>query len=310
MIDPTSVAASPGLVREPRFSIIEFTTPALTFAEDLALYRAAGAQGIGIVEAKLGDDRQDLELFRASGLLASSCFPAAGSILPGPLLPGPDDHRERLEALKRSIQRMARYEPECCFVTSGPLGRLDEAEARKLAVDGLRETARAAADAGMTLAVELMHSSLIGEFGFMSDIPRAMEIIDEVDEPNVGFAADVWHLGQEASALASLCANAERVASLHLNDRREPTRSWCDRVLPGDGIADIQAILTCLDKVGFDGWYELEVISDDGSVENDFPDSLWKLEPLELVSRGRRQFLSLWEAHGNGGAAGEGAGPR
>ena len=40
----------------PRFSVIEFTTPRLSFAQDLAVYREAGVDAIGIVEEKLSDD--------------------------------------------------------------------------------------------------------------------------------------------------------------------------------------------------------------------------------------------------------------
>ena len=93
-----------------------------------------------------------------------------------------------------------------------------------------------------------------------------------------------------------LRAHAGRIVSLHVNDRREPTRSVWDRLLPGDGVADIDGILRALDEGGFDGWFELEVLSDDGRVEQDFPDSLWHRDPLELVSAGRSQFLALLDA--------------
>jgi len=34
-------------------------------------------------------------------------------------------------------------------------------------------------------------------------------------------------------------------------DVREPTRSWADRALPGDGPADVPAILRALDAAGW-----------------------------------------------------------
>ena len=49
-----------------RLSISQITTVSQSFADDLDAYRAAGADGIGIWEMKLGDD--SLERFRASGL--------------------------------------------------------------------------------------------------------------------------------------------------------------------------------------------------------------------------------------------------
>lgn len=66
------------------------------------------------------------------------------------------------------------------------------------------------------------------------------------------------------------------------------------QLLPGDGVADIPAILGALDDAGYQGWYELEIMSDDGLYGNDFPDSLWKLDPVELVRRGCEGFLRAW----------------
>ena len=40
---------------------------------------------------------------------------------------------------------------------------------------------------------------------------------------------------------------------------------------------------------------DLEIISDNGSFGADSPDSLWKLDPVELVRRGREQTMRAWE---------------
>ena len=83
---------------------------------------------------------------------------------------------------------------------------------------------------------------------------------------------------------------------MHVDDWRDPTRSWCDRVLPGDGIADTAGLLGVLRDGGYDGWLELEIFSDDGLMETEFPDSLWKLDPTELIRRGRDATLAAWNA--------------
>ena len=70
-----------------RLSISQITTVTQSFADDLDAYRAAGADGIGIWEMKLGDD--SLERFRASGLEAATAIPEVPSILPLPLMEGP-----------------------------------------------------------------------------------------------------------------------------------------------------------------------------------------------------------------------------
>jgi sugar phosphate isomerase/epimerase len=280
---------------EPQLSVIEFTTPMLTFAQDLETYRRAGFEAIGISENKLSDDRADLEQLRASGLVASSFFPAAGSILPRASATDEADPELRIATLVQSIHRVAPFGPAVCFVIPGPLGRYESAEAWERVVDGCRTLASAAANEGMRLAVEIMHPTLAEEFSFLTSLQDGIRLIDDVDEPNVALALDLWHLDPDADDLADVRQHASRVASVHVNDRRDPTRSWCDRVLPGDGTLDLVGILGSLDQGGFRGWFELEVISDDGRVEHDFPDSLWRRDPVELVSAGRTQFLALWE---------------
>jgi sugar phosphate isomerase/epimerase len=213
------------------------------------------------------------------------------------MLPGPDDPALRVATLSRSIRRLAPFEPDCCFVVTGPRGDYETSEARAIVVGGLRALARVAAENGMTLAVELMHPSLEDLFTFVTTIPDMVELVREVDEPNIAIAIDIWHLGEsDGELLTQIRTHARRFVSVHVNDRRAPTRSWCDRVLPGDGAADLPGILGSLDEGGFEGWFELEVISDDGSVEHDFPDSLWKKDPLELVRTGRAKFFAAWEA--------------
>ena len=65
------------------------------------------------------------------------------------------------------------------------------------------------------------------------------------------------------------------------------TRSWCDRVLPGDGVADVPALIGALDAAGWDGLYDLEIFSDNGTFGTHHPDSLWDVPAAELARRGR-----------------------
>ena len=65
----------------------------------MSAYAAAGADGIGIWELKVEDDAAALEALEASGLGRASAVPAIPSILPLPLMEGPSDPSERIEAI-------------------------------------------------------------------------------------------------------------------------------------------------------------------------------------------------------------------
>src|SRR3954466_15781034 len=123
-----------------RLSICEFTTLTATFEDDLAAYRAAGVSGIGVCELKLGDD--SARQLRESGLRATHCIPSGPSILPPPLLEGPDDPAQRVEALCASVRRLAELDPVCVVFLTGP------GDARDVVREGIRAVAAAGQEGG------------------------------------------------------------------------------------------------------------------------------------------------------------------
>lgn len=281
--------------RAPSFSVCGFTTLAQSFENDLAVYRMAGIEGIGITEFKLpeGQDAEMAALLRESGLRATICIPAVNSVLPN-LLPGPEDPAERVDAIVSGIRRLAQFEPAAVLVLTGAPGDRVPEEARAIAVDGLRTAARTAAEVGVPIGLEAIHSSIRDDWSLVSDIPAALDLIAEVGEPNLGIMFDTWHLWDTPNLLDHIRQHAGTFVAVHVNDWRDPTRGWADRVLPGDGVIDLPAIFRALEEGGYDGWYDLEIFSDDGTFGSDYPDSLYELAPIDLVRRGREGFIRAW----------------
>ena len=277
---------------QPRFAVSEFSTLPLSFDEDVAAYTAGGAAGIGLAEAKLpeGQDRESLARLREAGLKATICLPAGLSVLPLPAFPGPDDPEERIVSLCASVRRLAAFDPETVLCLTGPVGERDPEEARRIVVDGLREVARTGAEVGVRVALEPIHASARDDFTMVDNLPDTVDLLEEVGEP-MGILFDTWHLWDTPDVLEHIRAHAHRFPAVHVNDWRDPTRGWDDRALPGEGIMDLPAIFGALEAGGFDGWYELEIFSTET-----YPDSLLKLDPAELVRRGKAGFMQAWEA--------------
>lgn len=253
----------------PPLSISQITTVGQSFADDLDAYREAGAAGIGIWEMKLGAD--SLERFRASGLEAATAVPAVPSILPLPLMEGPEDPAERIEAISEGIRRLAPFEPPCVLFLTGP------GEDRQTVVEGIRAIADAGAEAGVKIALEPIQREYADLWSIVSSLDEAAELLDEADRPEVGLMYDTWHLWREP--LEQIEHHRDRIAGVHLADWREPTRNTNDRVLPGDGVIDFAPIL---DALRWDGLFDLEIFSDP-----ELPDSLWREDhPRELARRG------------------------
>src|SRR4029079_14481256 len=91
---------------------------------------------------------------------------------------------------------------------------------------------------------------------------------------------------------------APRVApSIHIRDWRDPPRDDFDRVLPSDGLIALAAIFGAREAGGWEGCVDLEIFSDDGSfTDQDFEDSLWKQDPVDVVRRARDVFERAWDA--------------
>jgi sugar phosphate isomerase/epimerase len=193
------------------------------------------------------------------------------------------------------VRRLAAFEPSAVMCFTGPVGDRDPDEARTIAVDGLREVAAEAERSGVRLALEPFQREGIEDWSLLNTLEEAAELIDEVGTGAVGIQFDVWHQWNTPDLQEEIARHAGLIAGVHVNDWREPTRGWADRVLPGDGAADLAGILGALDGAGWNGFYDLEIFSDDGTFGNDYPGSLWAVEPGELVRRGREGFARSWE---------------
>jgi sugar phosphate isomerase/epimerase len=258
-----------------RVGICEWTTFPASFEDELAAYRAAGAGAIGILEFKLeGVDDVRVKL-RESGLAASACLPAAGSILPSPLIPGPEEPEARVESICASVARLAELEPSCVFFLTGPGGEDDHATL----VEGIGRIGEAGARHGVQVALEPIHPSQAGVLSFVHSAEDALALIRDAD---VGLLFDSWHLES--------VSHTDHIYGVHVADRRQPTRSDFDRDLPGEGS---RAAVRSLVEAGYDGWFDVEVMSDDGTFGEAFPDSLWALPAEQIAHRAVRAMEAL-----------------
>lgn len=265
-----------------RLSLSEISTVNASFEEDVAAYSAAGFDGIGIWEMKLpADDGTNVALLRQTGLAVASCVPVVPSILPLglPGMEGPADVDERVETLCATMRRLAAYEPESVLCLTGPVGDRREDEARRLAIEGLREVAAAAREAGVRLGLEPATPRQRDTVSFVNTVADALALLDEADLPDVGIMGDTYNLWHDDPA--ALAAVADRVTGLHVADEpAEPGRA--DRVLPGEGGTHSAELVRALREAGWDGFLDVEIFST--------PDGFWAL-PVEEAAR--RAFAAV-----------------
>lgn len=164
----------------------------------------------------------------------------------------PEDYKKILDELRYLCEVGQKI--GCNTIITVPtvdLKKVTRAEIRKSCVDALREMGGIAKGYGMRVSVEFIGhpAASVNTFG------EAYDIIQAVDRDNVGLTLDCFHFHGMASRLEDLAkADGSKIFVVHLNDTEDfPVGALLDedRVWPGDGCVDLDAILTTLKKIGF-----------------------------------------------------------
>jgi sugar phosphate isomerase/epimerase len=260
-------------------SLSEISTVSARFRDDLRAYAAAGFDGIGIWESKLGtNDEANLEALRASGLRVTNCVPLVPSILPNTVIEGPEDVETRIESLSASVRRFAAFEPDCVLCLTGRAGERSDEEARQLVIEGLRRIAATANEVGVQLGIEPIHASQRDRLTLITSIPEALALLDEAGLPDVGIMVDLWHLADTPDIERHLADNVDRITGVHVADWFDGERG--DRALPGEGGSRTAELVRVLRDAGWHGAWDVEIFGD-----ADRPDSLWSLEVDDAARR-------------------------
>lgn len=277
----------------PKFSIAEVTTYCASVEDDISAYAAAGADGIGVWEYKLKDGEDDavIAAIRDAGLAATLCCANVPSVLPDPYFKEPAEPEQRVEAMCAAVRRLARFDPVAVLCVTGDPREQDQEWFRRTTVEGLRVVADQASKLGMTIGLEPYRQSA---GSLVTTLPDTAALIDEIGADNIKIIADVWHFWDIPTISQDLYTYADRLIGVQVNDYREPSHGWCDRLLPGDGNLDLAGFFGILEDAGYDGWYDVEVFSDNGLFGNAFPHSVWDLEPRTAAERSVRNFRQIW----------------
>ncbi|HEX5415804.1 MAG TPA: sugar phosphate isomerase/epimerase family protein, partial [Chloroflexota bacterium] len=165
------------------------------------------------------------------------------------------------------------------------------ADSRERVLPALEAAAKQARECGVRLALEPMRAGLGSSLVNSPD--EAIALLDEVGARDAGIAFDTWHLWDLPDIAAQIERNGPRIFNVQISDYRPP-RTFADRFLPGDGQIDWSDLLANLIRVGYQGYFDLEVFSDDGRWGVELPDALYKSDIAEWTGRGRKQFFELY----------------
>ena len=262
-----------------KLSILENTTPGWSFEEDVRNYKKAGIKGIGVGYDKI----RDMEIEDVAKMLHDSGLQVSSLVLTGFYT---QDKKEREELpfcigdSTKAIELAHRIQARYLLVLSGPPnmknGGIKAAE--ELTRDSLRAMAPLAEELDVKLGLEILHPMYLDAWSAISTIEQAMDIVEDVDSRNVGLVLDLYHIFWDPKLSEGIKRAAGKIFGVHVNDWRFPTRDiLLDRVLIGDGIIPVQKIIGEINATGYDGPFEIEILSEELS-KADYSELLEKIK--------------------------------
>lgn len=285
----------------PAFGVSQYTTPSLSFEQDMAVCQRVGVDGLEVLESKISADpdtaRAQLAALRDSPLELVSVQPDAHSPFPHIMSPAeqPREPMDRLPLYTRMIDLFSECFPgrQVTMVsTSGAAPDSNFARAHREAREYYRRLADYAAERNVRIGQEPLSGVYMNQFTFIWTLDEALSMIHDVDRPNFGLYLDVFHIWREPLICEKIAALGDRLFGVHICDwPRGEMRHMNDRVLPGDGLIDLPALCGAIEKTGYDGAYCLEIFSDES-----LPDSLWTADPDQTLRRGMEGFRAAWRS--------------
>jgi len=239
----------------PQLAIQEQLPPGETLAERLAAARAAGFDGLELLDADRSRAPELEPLQRHGGRFQTAC-PALGGWL------GDFDgerRRRALDGLRRQLEGVAALgghgvvTPAAWGMFTLRLPPFDEPprtpdEDREVLLEGLAEVGEHAAAEGVVLLFEPLNRY---EDHMVNTLAQGAELIAAAGSRGVRLLADTYHMNIEEDDLCeALQASAEVLGAVHLSDSH--------RHQPGTGHVPFEAIVATLAATGFDGVLAVE----------------------------------------------------
>ena len=150
--------------------------------------------------------------------------------------------------------------------------------ARSLVEDGIATLLDYSRKAGLPLAIEPLHPMYAADRACVNTMSHALDICDRVDPDRtgmLGLAVDVYHVWWDPDLKEQIRRTGkDRLLAYHVCDWLVPTTDLLlDRGMMGDGVIDLRGIRQEVEAVGYAGYSEVEIFSENN----------WWKKPMEEV---------------------------
>lgn len=176
-------------------------------------------------------------------------------------LDDPPRYRKHQEQALAYLDIAAELGAECFTAECRPRGMMPWEEAAKHVVEQTQAILPEFHARNLRLAIEPV-SPMRQDVTFINLAADTVDIVRRVDDPSFGYMFDTYHLWWQRGIEELVRESGDTVFYVQVSDHKAVTLRTMDRVAPGQGIIPLERLLQALVDGGYDGWWELEVISD------------------------------------------------
>ena len=241
-------------------AISQVCTLSAAFEADIADYSAAACKTVelwlGKLEAYL--ERHTVTDLRA--LLEEHGVTATVASYQGGLLTSQGDaRREHWDHFGRRLELCRAVGVEILIVACDVHGPLSNEDLQRANMS-LAQAADRAAEFGIQLALEFQARASLG-----NNLQTALAWVEQCGRPNLGICLDVFHFQNGPSKLEDLALlSPERLLHVQFSDLSgvlRETAGDADRILPGDGDLSLAAVVSQLERLGYQRQVSLELMN-------------------------------------------------
>jgi sugar phosphate isomerase/epimerase len=200
-----------------------------------------------------------------SGYCRGGMFPADAAHL-----------QEATDDNRRAVDEAVALEAPCLVLVVGGLPQFsrpgsepskDLGAARAMVEDGIATLFEYARSARMPLAIEPLHPMYAADRACVNTLAHALDLCDRLDPQRTGMlgvAVDVYHVWWDPDLPTQIeRTGRDRLLAYHVCDWLVPTTDLLlDRGMMGDGVIDLRAIRRDVEAVGYGGYSEVEIFSE------------------------------------------------
>lgn len=247
-LNGTSRIAATTIMADPRWNL----------RECLEVWSRLNIGGIGLSMGLIDayGRREAVALLNGSPLTVSSIVLGSVGVV--------DDAVSDLRPIVEVLDVAAELGADCVYAIGGARQSVDWEQAFSRLVDRLGRLVPLLRERGLRLAIEPLHP-LRQDLSFLNMFSDTLDLLRAIGEPEIGCLFDFWHLWWQRSIIELVATNTDRVFAVQLSDHKAVTLRTQDRAMTGEGIIPIDDLVAALERGGYRGFYELEIISDDNA---------------------------------------------